>query len=101
LEVIAAEAGGEIDEAVGEGGPGGEEVEGAAPTVLAVEEEGEGEIEEGGSLEAAGFAPIEAGVGDEDGDAADEEGEEGEGVEPVGEADVEGARGHGVVGIIA
>ena len=53
-------------------------------------------LEECGGGGVAGFAPIEAGVGDDEFDSGDEEGEKAECGEPVGEADDEGmARGAG------
>ena len=55
-------------------------------------------MEEGGGHGVAVLAPVEAGVGDDEFDAADEEGEEAEGCDPVGGADERGVAGGGRCG---
>jgi hypothetical protein len=54
---------------------------------------GDRDIEERGRVGIACVAPIEAGVGDDDFDAGDEEGEDTEGGDPVSKADEEGVAG--------
>ncbi len=87
-----------VKEAGEHGDPGRLEVEVAAPAVLVGEEVvvagghggprgGNVQAEERLSSGVAGFSPVETGMGDEDFDAGDEEGEEGEDRDPVSHAD--------------
>ena len=85
--VTAEEEGGDVNEAGEDADPGGKKMHGAPPAGLAGDYEGKREVEERGRAEAAGFAPIETRVGQENRDAADEERERGECRDPVSQPD--------------
>ena len=78
--------------------PGGLKVEITAPSVLIrqdvavagghqVSRRGDGDFEQRRGIYIAGFAPIEARVGDQNFNAADQQSEETQGGDPVGDAD--------------
>ena len=66
--------------------PGGEKMQIAAPARRSAKHEGQRKIEKRGRADATCFSPIKTGMGKQDADAADYQGHEAGGVDPMGDA---------------
>jgi hypothetical protein len=86
-EVPRKDAGDEVQQAVQHAKPDGFEVHVTSLAGRAAEHEGQRQIEKGRRADSAGLAPVEAGVGEDDAEAADCKGDEGDGVDPMSDAD--------------
>jgi hypothetical protein len=86
-EVLRHQTGNSIEQAVQHANPRREKVQASPPSRYVLPMKEKWQIEERRSSLAASFTPIETGVSQEYGNAADDKRKKAEGVDPVGNAD--------------
>ncbi len=85
--MLREKSGDRIEQAGEYADPSGEKMQVAAPAGGSAKHEGQRKIEKRGRTDAACFSPIKTGMGKQDADAANHEGDKTGGVDPICDAD--------------